>query len=284
MTVGPEELGRQLRRARHRLGLSLKDVHAITAIPLSCLAALEEGRLADLPSPVYGRGYVRSYAEAVRLDGDRLALELWRCLEDASLAAPTNGRTATARPPRPTARPALRHPSSPWVPRPGRLRRMLPGIERVAIGVLVVVLAIGIWDLEKTRPVATPKAARVTGISNSRPAEPPPTSPTTVAPSPSIGTPVADDGSLATYATGKTAFTVLVQATDATCWVDMRATPGGPSLFQTTLQPRESHPLSATGTAWVRVGNVGHVTVTVDGSPLTLPNKPSVPYNLLIRT
>ena len=32
--VGPEELGRQLRRARQHLGLSLRDVHAVTAIPL----------------------------------------------------------------------------------------------------------------------------------------------------------------------------------------------------------------------------------------------------------
>lgn len=160
---------------------------------------------------------------------------------------------------------------------------MLPGIERVAIGALAVVLAIGIWDLERTRPISTPKAAHVAGISNSRPAEAPATSPTTVATATGIGAPVADDGSMATYATGKDAFTVVAQATDAACWVDMRAAPGGPSLFQTTLQPGESHPLSATGSAWLRVGNVGHVTVTVDGSPLTLPNKPSLPYDLLIR-
>ena len=46
--MGPEELGRQLRRARQHMGLSLRDVHAVTAIPLGCLAALEEGRLEQL--------------------------------------------------------------------------------------------------------------------------------------------------------------------------------------------------------------------------------------------
>src|SRR5438309_8830761 len=132
VAVGPEELGRQLRRARLQMGLSLRDVHATTAIPLSSLAALEEGRLAELPSPVYARGYVRSYAEAVRLDGDRLALELWRLMEEARLEAaaterPTrpagprakqSRRPARPRPPSPLA--GLRQPESPWVPKPGR--------------------------------------------------------------------------------------------------------------------------------------------------------------------
>src|SRR5947208_12527088 len=90
--MSAEELGRQLRRARQHMGLSLPDVQAVTAIPLPCLAALEEGRLDELPSPVYARGYIRSYAEAVRLDGDRLALELWRGMEEARLT--TSGGSA----------------------------------------------------------------------------------------------------------------------------------------------------------------------------------------------
>src|SRR3954468_21834390 len=101
--VGPDELGRQLRRARQHRGLSLRDVHAITAIPLPCLAALEEGDLGRLPSPVYARGYVRSYAEAVRLDGDRLALELWRSLEEPKVAAPAGSRAHTGRASAPAA-------------------------------------------------------------------------------------------------------------------------------------------------------------------------------------
>ena len=95
--MAPEDLGRQLRRARQHLGLSLRDVHAVTAIPLNCLAALEEGDLSALPSPVYARGYIRSYAEAVRLDGDRLALEVWRCMDEAKVAA-SGGGAACARP------------------------------------------------------------------------------------------------------------------------------------------------------------------------------------------
>jgi hypothetical protein len=298
------------------MGFSLRDVHAATAIPLPCLAALEEGRLTALPSAVYARGYVRSYADAVRLDGDRLALELWRCLDEAQVAAATGTRGAGARqagrPPwsapsrragsggaerptngrRPSSLTPLRQPDSPWVPKPGRIRRILPGVERVAILLLAVVLGVGVWDLERGRPSHnTPAPARASGVAAFPPPEPPAPSPPPSSPGPGsvasvapVGTtPSSDNGSQATYTTGRDRFAVIVQATDAPCWVLVRATPGGPALFTGTLQAGEALPFDATGTLWVRVGNVGHASVLVEGTPLTLPNKPAFPYNLLLQ-
>jgi cytoskeleton protein RodZ len=312
--VGPEEVGRQLRRARQHHGLSLRDVHAVTAIPLNCLAALEEGDLSQFPSPVYARGYIRSYAEAVRLDGDRLALELWRCMEEAQIAAsggthtpvawPTRARgRSSAPPPNPPARPAprqrartangrrpsnlapLRQPASPWVPKPGRLRRMAPALERVGIALLLIVLAVGIWDLQRSRPVKKPKQqAQITGFTPTPVTAPPATPPPAAAPSTPNTTPVSDDGSLAVYATGRPQFAVMMQATDAPCWVQVRAGQGGAVLFEGTLQPGEARPFDATRTLWVRVGNLGHATVLLDGAQLVLPNKPSFPYNVLLQT
>ena len=54
-------------------------------------------------------------------------------------------------------------------------------------------------------------------------------------------------------------------------------------LFEGTLQPGEARPFDATRALWVRLGNLGHANVTVDGTPLVLPNKPSFPYNLLLQ-
>jgi len=311
--VGPEELGRQLRRARQHLGLSLRDVHAVTAIPLNCLAALEEGDLAKLPSPVYARGYIRSYAEAVRLDGDHLALELWRCMEEAQVAAtggalapgprprgrsqvPVAPRPSTGPSPRPRSRATngrrpsnlapLRQPSSPWVPKPGRIRRMAPALERIAIGALLVVLAVGIWDLQRSRPVHKPKApALAAPASQTRPTTAPPV---TSGGAPEVTatlttTPVSDNGSVATYTTGSGHYSVVVQATDAPCWVQVRAGPGAPVMYEGTLQPGQIQPFDATGTLWVRLGNLGHAAVQVNGTPLVLPNKPSFPYNVLLQ-
>jgi hypothetical protein len=287
------------------MGFSLGDVHAVTAIPVPCLAALEEGRLAALPSPVYARGYVRSYAEAVRLDGDRLALELWRCFDAAQIAGAVPARP-TGRPPvpppapgsqprrapRPTngTRPSpltpLRQPDSPWVPKPGRIKRAMPALERVAVGALVLVLGVGIWDLQRARPTRKPPARAAGVASQGGDAVLPPESASVPTPSPTapVGTtPSADNGSQATYVIGHDHFAVVVQATDAACWVLVRAAPGGPALFTGTLQPGESRPFAATGTLWVRVGDVAHAGVRVDGAALTLPNKPALPYNLLLQ-
>jgi hypothetical protein len=153
---------------------------------------------------------------------------------------------------------------------------------------LALVLGVGVWDLQRARPDKAPAPARASGVAAFPRPEPPapPSSPVTGAPTPAApveATPSADNGSQATYSTGRDRFAVTVQATDAPCWVLVRATPSGPALFTGTLQPGESHPFDAAGTLWVRVGNVGHAAVLVEGTPLTLPNKPAFPYNLLLQ-
>ena len=164
---------------------------------------------------------------------------------------------------------------------------MAPALERTAIAVLLIVLAVGIWDLQRSRPVKTPEqTAQVAGIAQTHNQAPngehasPPTSP----PRSTISTTaVSDNGSLAIYTTGRDHFAVLMQATDAPCWLQVRAGPSGPMLFEGTLQPGEARPFDATRALWVRLGNLGHANVLVDGTPLVLPNKPSFPYNLLLQ-
>ena len=164
---------------------------------------------------------------------------------------------------------------------------MAPSLERIAIGALLLVLAVALWNLEQGG--ASHHVPRVAAFEDLRPPAPGQPVPTTVvaspapAPSPTVLSPASDNGSQAVYATGKDHFNVVVTATDAPCWVDVRPAAGGPSLFQGTLQAGEKRPADAAGSLWVRVGNVGHVAVTVDGVPLTLPDKPSFPYNLLIQ-
>jgi hypothetical protein len=334
--VGPEEMGRQLRRARQHRGLSLRDVNAITAIPLPCLAALEEGNLDQLPSPVYARGYVRSYAEAVRLDGDRLALDLWRTLEEPGATAPSgtrapaDGQAADAPPTRkPPAKKAARQPSSlaplrqpisPFVPKEGRVRmpkpprimrpkagrlnlkskrhrkrgagrfsKLAPALERTAIVVLVVVLALGLWGLVRGDSSNDTKTATTTGQAKGSPAASPSPSPSpsssapTTLPAPPPATPVSDNGSQATYALARDRFTLAVAAADAPLWIQVRAGQRGPQLFMGTLKPGQNMPFDVTGVVWVRLGNLAHSVVTVDGAPLTLPPKPAAPYNLLLQ-
>jgi transcriptional regulator with XRE-family HTH domain len=73
VTPAPGTLLAEERAAR---GLTLDQAAAATRIRAHHLAALEAGRLEDLPGPVYTRGYMRAYADYLGLDGDRLLSEL----------------------------------------------------------------------------------------------------------------------------------------------------------------------------------------------------------------
>lgn len=61
-------VGEELRDARHSLGVSLEEMADQLRINRRYLAALEEGRVRDLPGVAYATGFVRSYATMLGLD------------------------------------------------------------------------------------------------------------------------------------------------------------------------------------------------------------------------
>ncbi|MCC7267958.1 MAG: helix-turn-helix domain-containing protein [Caulobacteraceae bacterium] len=66
-------VGEALRAAREYHGVSLERLAEITKVRAPYLAAIEEMRLADLPSRPFVAGYIRAYARALGLDGDLAA-------------------------------------------------------------------------------------------------------------------------------------------------------------------------------------------------------------------
>ena len=63
-------IGAQLKAAREQAGLSCAEFSARLRIREPYLHAIEDGRFNDLPGPVYAVGFIRSYADAVGLDGE----------------------------------------------------------------------------------------------------------------------------------------------------------------------------------------------------------------------
>jgi cytoskeleton protein RodZ len=63
------EIGPTLREARLRQGLDFPELEERTKIRPKYLRALEDERFDILPAPTYVRGFLRSYAEAIGLDG-----------------------------------------------------------------------------------------------------------------------------------------------------------------------------------------------------------------------
>ena len=64
--------GGLLRRTREELGWDLRDVAAALRIKAEYLAALERNTVEGLPGPTYATGFLRAYAEYLRLDGHEI--------------------------------------------------------------------------------------------------------------------------------------------------------------------------------------------------------------------
>ena len=76
------EIGKTLREARIRRHVDLADVEAETKIRVRYLRALENEEWDILPGGAYTRSFIRTYATHLGLDGERLADEFRRSVED----------------------------------------------------------------------------------------------------------------------------------------------------------------------------------------------------------
>lgn len=75
-----QEIGEELRKARESYHLTLQQMHYFTLVPLHHLEALEQGELERLPEDIYIRGFICRVANALGLDGGKLAAS-FPCLE-----------------------------------------------------------------------------------------------------------------------------------------------------------------------------------------------------------
>ncbi len=71
------DLGALLADARQQRGYTLAAMAEKTLIRSSLLEAIERGDLDALPEPVYIRGLIRTYGDALRLDGETLASQFF---------------------------------------------------------------------------------------------------------------------------------------------------------------------------------------------------------------
>ena len=67
-----ESLSIELRSARERKNISLRQIADDTRISLRHLQNLEEGRYSELPGGMYNRAFLRAYCEYVGLDFNKM--------------------------------------------------------------------------------------------------------------------------------------------------------------------------------------------------------------------
>ncbi len=104
------QIGQQLKKQRLVLNLSLADVERHTHVRQRYLAALEEGKIEDLPSPVQGRGMLSNYAGFLEMDVDTLLLQFAEALQSRRIEtiAPTANKKRPTTPRRTTKAPSWR--------------------------------------------------------------------------------------------------------------------------------------------------------------------------------
>ncbi len=70
-----QEIGSKIRQVRETQGVSIEEVAKQTRIQARLLIAIEQGQLEELPEPVYIRGLMKRFADAIGLDGAKYAQE-----------------------------------------------------------------------------------------------------------------------------------------------------------------------------------------------------------------
>jgi cytoskeleton protein RodZ len=290
------DVGQVLRRRREDLGYSLEEAQAATKIRLRYLQAIEAGRYGDLPGPVYTRGFIRSYAAFLGLDGRALAAA-WPPAEEAPgpAAAPDAGSEHAPGAPGsaggspaggggPGGPPAT-DAAVPLRPRPaphlGLAARRPVVLALLAIALVAVVAAALTWRAgQGSRGPAAPAAAtptaaaKATTSATAAPASPPATPTATAPAAPTLAVRRGTDAAgnpVATYTvSGARSVTVSVRAT-ARCWLDVSVdgTAADPNL---TLEPGQTRTWQAQRQVTMRIGYPPGLLVTVDG--LALPAFP----------
>lgn len=144
-------IGATLRDARNRRKVDLSQVEAATQIRVRYLQAMENEDWDVLPGDVYARGFIRTYASYLGLDGERLAGEYRRSSAGAGAAGGPRVPVAPAQ-----SRPKRRFSGRAW------------GIL-VTLGVIALLVALGLsgGDDSSPGPVAGDEAPGRGGPSTS---------------------------------------------------------------------------------------------------------------------
>jgi len=233
-----ESVGKTLREARRQRGVKLAEVEAATKIRPRFLRAIEEEEWAALPGEAYTRGFIRTYAAYLGLDGNRLAEQ--------------HRREIGAE--RPGERLLGMDPYRPRAAQPPRRRRPPSRAAAVALSaaLVAVLVVVGLSGGEEESPKPSPRESpRLAVPAAAQPAENPPAS-----------TQRSGDG-----------LSLQLTAT-AEVWVCLLDDGGRPLVAGQILGPGAEAGPFRSGSFTVSLGN-GEVAMTVNGQQASIPSTPS---------
>jgi cytoskeletal protein RodZ len=251
------DVGSQLRAAREANGLTLEQAYKLTRIKVVYLEALEANQLNLLPGLVQARGFVRTYANFLKLDGEAMASALDADRPIVPEAVQPVAKPIPPAPPRPLTLPPDRSLPPARTNEPPRLPKISvptnrdtssasPGgipttwliIGAIVLFIVGVALVISALSGGGTTPLPAPGA----NVPNSIHA-------------PSIAAPAVSRLSSSPVS--------ITMAAGEHVWV--RITLDGQTAFEGLMQPDESRVWQAADEIIVETGNAAALTVTYEG-------------------
>lgn len=241
------EIGASLREARSRRGLSSADVQKALRIRERYLTALEEERWELLPGEAYTKGFLRTYAEFLGLDG-QLYIDEYnaRFAQDGEEPLVPGSLAGTGAP---------------------------RGMLRTVVAVLSVgaaVAGVAAWRLGGSPDgVAVPAPSLAVSAAAAAPL------PKAEAKAESAGIPAATPPPAAKHVRA------VISATRGSCWLSVRiGGAAGREIFRGFVHRGETRRFDVGRRLWVRLGNPPAVDVTLGGRPVT--GMPNAVTNLLL--
>jgi helix-turn-helix protein/uncharacterized protein DUF4115 len=229
------EIGNSLREARYRQQLELSEVEQATKIRARYLQALEEETFDALPAQTYVKGFLRTYADYLGLDGQLYVDEY-------------NSRYATGEdePREPVvARRTTVH------ARHRRLERRGVMLALAGIGALFA-LVIAAWKFSGNDNQPIPNLGGKNGGNATKPVTP--------------GQQTKRHRSAA-----PARFRFYVVAAGGSCWLDVRNySSSGRTLYTGTVEPGQLHGWTARR-LWLNVGKPGNLKASLNGRRVTIP-------------
>jgi cytoskeletal protein RodZ len=254
-----ESVGSELRTAREKRSITLRQIADATRISHTSLQALEEGKYKDLPGGVYNRAFIRAYCEFLGLDSREVLARY-----ELEIAPPSDKPSRVKEKPRTFNEPLFKpHPLVAW-------------------GFVLLISIVGLFlSRHWIASVFSPYFAH-SPVSNlpSRvdpKLQPPPVAAPAPAPQASVASLPSPPETAATASPPKAAFPEPQPATgppgkirlelsvvDA-CWVSVNSD-GNRSLVR-ILEPGEKHIFDADSRIFLILGNAGGIRLRINGKP-----------------
>jgi cytoskeletal protein RodZ len=234
------EIGNSLREARLRQGLDFTRIEVETKIRGKYLRALEDEQFEALPGDTYVKGFLRTYAEYLGLDGQLYVDEYnsrFTTMEEVA-AAPSATRQRKSR-------------------RPVESNFVVVALAGiVAVTVLVV---IGLAGIGSDSPEQTPLVGTTTEDPTTTPPE---TTPTDTG---STGAPEARPARLVLTAVG------------GGCWMQVRAGGvNGKLVYEGTLEQGQTQRFVKWERLWLELGAPGNLSAKLNARRVDFPREPSI--------